>query len=38
MEGFVKTYVGRKCVLGQALEIYEGTSRLNKFASLVYKH
>ena len=35
MERFVKTYAKKKGLLGQAHEICEGTSRLNKCASLV---
>ena len=33
MEKFVKTYAKKKSLLRQALEICEGTSRLNKCAS-----
>ena len=35
MEKFVKTYAKKKSLIGQALEICEGTSRLNKCASSV---
>ena len=35
MERFVKTYAKKKSLLGQALGIYEGTSRLNKCARSV---
>ena len=37
MEIFIKTYAKKKTLLGLALGIYEGTSKLNKCASSVYE-
>lgn len=37
MERFIKTYAKKKTLLGLALGICEGTSKLNKCASSVYE-
>ena len=37
MKGFIKAYVERNGLLGQALEICEGTSRLDEFVGSVYE-
>ena len=37
MGRIIKTYVERKGLLEQALEICEASSRLNEFASSMYK-